>query len=310
MKKLISALSFLLALGSASARAQDPIVAARELYASAANEDALDTLRKARGAGPEVASTDGEVLQAFCLLALRRDDEARSVIEGVVTERPMYLPSDDDASPRIRSAFQDVRKKVLPSVARQLYASAKDDYEKKNTVVAAAKFGELLRVLSDPDLMKDPTLSDLRLLAEGFRDISEAASTIATSADTQPRSGSSGAVPVGGGTAPAPGRAIRAAEPAPLAPVSLPVTPPVAINQQMPAWRGDLMNVRSEFTGAIDLIIDETGHVESASLRKSVHPMYDPLLLEAAKSWTYKPAMRGTQPIKFQKTLVVKLNAR
>ena len=307
MKKLVGALSFMLALGCASSWAQDTIVAARELYASAAYEDALEMLVKGRTAGPEIASTDGEVLRAFCLLALRRDSEARSVIEGVVTERPMYLPSDDEASPRIRAAFQDVRKNLLPSVARQLYASAKDDYEKKSVVSAAAKFSNLLQLLSEPELAKDPTLADLRLLADGFRELSAAAAKIATAADTVPQRSTSGSGAPAGNTAA--GSTTNPAASA-VAPVQLPVTPPVPINQQMPPWRGDVMNTRSEFTGAVDLIIDEQGRVESVSLRKSVHPLYDPLLLEAAKSWTYKPAMRGSQPIKFQKTLVVKLNAR
>jgi hypothetical protein len=308
MKKLVCGLSFMMAFGCASVSAQDTIVAARELYASAAYEDALDMLTKIRSAGPEIASTDGEVLKAFCLLALRRDDEARSVIEGVITERPTYVPSEDEASPRIRTAFQQVRKRLLPSIARQLYASAKDDYEKKNVISAAAKFSELLKVLEDPALAQDQTLSDLRLVAEGFRELSTAAANVATSADTQPQRSASNT----SGLANAPGPVPRANDgrPAPPAPVQLPVVPPVAINQQMPAWRGDVMNTRNEFTGAIDLIIDERGHVESVSLRKSVHPLYDPLLLEAAKAWTYKPAMRGDVPIKFQKTLVVKLNGR
>jgi TonB family protein len=316
MKKLATGLSFVIALGCASAWAQDSIVAARELYASAAYEDALDVLSKMRTSSAEIATTDAEVLKAFCLLALRRDDEAKAVMEGVITERPMYSPSEDEASPRIREAFQEVRRKLLPSVARQLYASAKEDFEKKNSVSAAAKFAELLQVLSDPDLAKDETLADLRLLADGFREVSAAAANVATAADTQPRqqaaNGGSVAAPVApavrGGTALA-GTASSAASGG-VSPVPLPVTPPVPINQQMPPWRGELMTTRNEFTGAIDIVIDEQGHVESVSLRKSVHPLYDSLLVEAARAWTYRPAMRGNQPIKFQKTLVVKLNTR
>lgn len=313
MKKLVFGFTFLVALGAAaSTAAQDSIVAARELYASAAYEDALDLLGKMRTTGPEIASTDAEVLKAFCLLALRRDGEAKSVIEGVITERPLYLPSEDEASPRIRAAFQEVRRSLLPSVARELYASAKDDFEKKNSVAAAAKFSELLKVLADPDLARDETLADLRLLAEGFREVSTAAANVATSSDapSQRPAANAAAVPPlpAAGNAPAP-----ATGPAPAptsSEVSLRVTPPVAINQLMPPWRGDVLNTRAEFTGALDIVIDETGHVESVSLRKSVHPLYDPLLIEAARSWTYQPAKRGDQPIKFQKTLVVKLNAR
>lgn len=333
MKNLVSGFTIVLSLACAPGWAQEPassgpssqsraalesLVAARELYASAAYEDALVMLRKMSTAGPEIASTDGEVLKAFCLLALRRDDEARSVIEGVITERPTYMPSEDEASPRLREAFQQVRRTLLPSVARQLYASAKDDYEKKNAVAAAAKFNELLKVLSDPDLARDETLADLRLLADGFRELSAAAANVASAADTRPlpsastvpaREPSDKAAPTGtGGDAPA--GSAKPGTTGGVAAVQLPVTPPVAINQQMPPWRGDTTVGRMEFTGAIDLIIDEQGHVETVSLRKSVHPIYDPLLLVAAKSWTYQPAKRGDAPIKFQKTIVVKLNSR
>jgi TonB family protein len=335
MKNLVCALSLVVAAVPASAqqalstpppaqgdRPAESLVAARELYASAAYEDALAMLVRMRRDGPEIASTDGEVLKAFCLLALRRDAEARSVIEGVITERPMYLPSEEEASPRLREAFQDVRRKLLPTVARELYASARDDYDKKNAVAAAAKFGELLKVLSDPDLAKDPTLADLRLLAEGFREVSAAAANVATAADTRPLSSPPITAPLARGTAsssagkPAGTGGTTAAgvarpEPSGAVPaLQLPVSPPVAVNQQMPPWRGDPTAARLEFTGAIDLIIDEQGHVESVSLRKSVHPTYDPVLLEAAKAWTYQPARRGDNPIKFQKTIVVKLNSR
>jgi TonB family protein len=317
MKTFVSCLGFLMAFGCASVWAQEPIAAARELYASAAYEDALDVLGKMRTAGPEIASTDGEVLRAFCLLALRRDDEARTVIEGVITERPTYLPGEDDASPRVRSAFRDVRRKLLPSVARELYASAKDDYEKKNAVAAAAKFSELTKVLADPDLAQDQALADLRLLAEGFREVSAAAANVATLADTEPQRLASSAVAApgimapGGGAGGGGGDSLSRANASTAVPAAAsPVTPPVPIRQQMPAWRGDIMNARSEFTGAVDIVIDEQGRVESVSLRKSIHPLYDPLVLDAAKTWTYEPARRGGQPVKFQKTIVVKLNSR
>jgi TonB family protein len=104
------------------------------------------------------------------------------------------------------------------------------------------------------------------------------------------------------------GAAMRAAPS--MAKVDVLVTPPVAIDQRLPRWRGAGAFGSNEFSGAIDFIIDEQGRVESVSLRKSVHPLYDQQLLDAAKTWTYTPARRGDQPIKFQKTLVVRLNAR
>ena len=44
------------------------------------------------------------------------------------------------------------------------------------------------------------------------------------------------------------------------------------------------------------LNIDATGQVTSAQMEQSVYPSYDRLLLEAARSWRYQPAMRDGQP--------------
>lgn len=301
-------LLLLLTAALQTAPAQDPLDGARELYASAAYEEALGVLGKLETGAPSLASPDAEVLRAFCLLALRRDDEARNAIEDVVTQRPAYVPSEAEASPRVRDAFRDVRRKLLPEIARQLYASARDDYDKKNMSAAAAKFGDLANILADPDTAEDKTLADLRVLADGFRKLTTAMPPIATSTGTMGRANQP----------PAPA-ADAAAKPAAhpdtvgttgttiMPPVAPPVTPPVAIYQLLPPWHGDRGR---EFSGVLELIINEQGKVESATLRKGVHPLYDSELLNAARAWTYKPAMRGNEPVKFQKTLIVKINSK
>jgi hypothetical protein len=199
-----------------------------------------------------------------------------------------------------------VRLRLLPDVARQLYDSAKRDYENGAHTAASAKFSDLLRVLDDPDLAQDSTLKDLRLLAEGFRSVSAAAAkNVATAANIAPGTATDPLPPPravgtsgnGGGTS-----GIAAAPEL--------VVPPVAINQQLPTWRGEFGNVRIEHSGALDLVIDEQGHVESVSLRDSIHPLYDAELLRVAKTWIYQPARRGSLPIKFQKTLIVRLTDR
>jgi hypothetical protein len=40
-------------------------------------------------------------------------------------------------------------------------------------------------------------------------------------------------------------------------------------------------------------------------LQKPVHPLYDPTLVEAAKNWKYRPAVKNGAPIKFRQTLRV-----
>jgi TonB family protein len=44
------------------------------------------------------------------------------------------------------------------------------------------------------------------------------------------------------------------------------------------------------------LTIDATGRVTNAQMEQPLYPGYDRLLLEAARSWRYTPAMRDGQP--------------
>src|SRR5262245_59852852 len=106
-------------LASAPAAGQDSVAAARDLYASAAYEDALAVLNRLPGAGrPAEEQRAIEQYRAFCLLALGRTGEAERAIETVVTAAPMYRPTTD-LSPRVRAAFSDVRKRLLPGIIQQ-----------------------------------------------------------------------------------------------------------------------------------------------------------------------------------------------
>ena len=53
------------------------------------------------------------------------------------------------------------------------------------------------------------------------------------------------------------------------------------------------------------MIIDENGAVERASMRESVVPIYDNLIVAAAKDWKYRPALRGGTPVKYLKLIAV-----
>jgi TonB family protein len=89
------------------------------------------------------------------------------------------------------------------------------------------------------------------------------------------------------------------------------VTPPVDVNKSLPEWNPSNPQWRKyELSGAIRIVIDETGKVESAALVKSVHESYDPLLLAAARQWQFKPARKNGQPVKYQKIVAVLLAPR
>ena len=54
---------------------------------------------------------------------------------------------------------------------------------------------------------------------------------------------------------------------------------------------------KEEVSGTIEVVIDENGSVASAAVTTPVYPSYDQRLLQAARSWRYKPARKGGQPV-------------
>ena len=282
-------------LAASHAGAQDAdLTAARDLYASAAYDDALTVLNRLRSSDhPASQSRAIEQYRAFCLLALGRPADAEQAIEAVVAAEPSYTPGDGDASPRIRSAFTAVRRRMLPSIIQQKYAQAKAAYDRKDFGAAADGFTQVLNALADKDVAteaKQPPLSDLRTLAGGFQEL-------AAKAAAPP---------------PAPPAPVVAAAPPPPPPAPAPpriytggetgIVAPSAINQTLPPFPGQVVIPRN---GKLEVVIDELGVVESAVMTSTVSQTYDAMVIAAAKAWRYKPATLNGMPVKFRKTVQI-----
>jgi protein TonB len=282
---------------AASAFAQDSLASARDLYASAAYEDALAVLNRLHTTDQRPA--DGRIIEqyrAFCLLALGRGTEAEHAIEAVVSAEPTYHPSNADVSPRVRTAFSDVRRRMLPSIIQQSYAEAKAAFDRREFAAAADKFGKVLDALADPDVgaaAKQPPLSDLHTLAVGFHDLA-----VQASAPPPP--------------VPTPAPAAPAQAPVSAAPaakkvytiVDADVVPPSTINQSMPLYPTRPVPPGK---GTLEIVIDESGMVESALIRASVNSLYDMLAVQATRAWRYKPATVNGVPVKFRKDIIITL---
>jgi TonB family protein len=80
------------------------------------------------------------------------------------------------------------------------------------------------------------------------------------------------------------------------------VIPPMAINQALPSFRGVSPVQR---VGRIEVIIDETGAVQSAVMNVSVTSSYDKLAVAAARTWRYTPATVNGAPVKFRKVVQI-----
>jgi tetratricopeptide (TPR) repeat protein len=278
-------------LFTAPLRGQERLLTAHELYSAASYDEALAVL--SRLDTPATQGADRMAVnqyRALCLLALGRANEAERAIEAVVAADPLYRPADADASPRLRSVFATVRQRVLPELVLQQYSYAKAAYDRQEFAIAAASFDRVVTVLADPDLRlaaARPPLSDLRTLATGFRDLSAKA-----------------AEPM-----PAPRKLEETPLPmAPVPPSRKPfytgndgdVTPPVAIRQTLPAFPRDLLATRG---GMLEVLINEDGQVETATMRTPINPRYDAMVIGAAKAWRYQPGMLGGVPVKYRKVI-------
>lgn len=279
----------ILLLSAARAAAQDSLDPVRNLYASAEYEEALTAIGRLKSNADLGGVVEIDRYRALCLIALGRSAEADQAIETTVTLDPLYQPTAADASPRVRAAFAAVRQRVLPTVVRSLYAGAKTAYDRKAFAQAADGLDKTVRVIDSLE-RSNPELNDLRMLASGFLDLSKAA--IARPS-----------VPPPPAPTPAPVEAPVALAPA----APLPFSNVVAIRQDLPPPPFSLAMSRGEYHGTVEVEINQAGNVVGARVIQSVHVLYDPLLLVAARDWKYVPARIDGRPIAVRKRVDIRL---
>ena len=274
---------------------RDPLGAARDLYASARYDEALAVLDDLHPAADTSATERRSIEQyrSLCLLALGRGQEAETAIAQVITADPAYVPSETEASPRVRAAFADVRRRLLPDIAKARYTDAKAIFDRKDYPAATDAFRSVMGLLDDPDM--NGGLPDLKVLAKGFLDLSVAA--------TPP---------------PAPPPEPKHDLPSTPAPKPKPnlnkiygsddadVVMPVAVRQDVPRIPS-MVTAQARGRGVLEVIVDEKGRVTSAAIRESVHPIYDNLVLNAAREWKYQPATLEGQPVKYRKLIQINI---
>jgi hypothetical protein len=323
-----------LAAAGAGLGAQDSLGAAKDLYASAAYEDALSTLSRLDGAtSPDIARQVDEY-RAFCLYALGRTREAESIAESIIRKEPLARLDAADASPRLELMFTDVRKRLLPSLIRDRYRVARSALDLKSFAVAEPPLTEARLMILEAERIgvKDDGLADLSILVDGFLQLIRsaadqrpsqppaAAASVASAAPTAaPRSAPVSSAPAAANRSVAPPPA-PAAAPRPVAPPPAPasgprlysvadqdVHPPVTIEQRMPAMTPEMQMITKALktSGMIDLVIDETGRVAEATIRQSLNSSFDTLIVRTARQWKYRPAMKDGVAVRYLKTLVL-----
>jgi hypothetical protein len=323
MKALVIVGVVLVAAGGAGLTAQDSLSAAKDLYASAAYEDALSTLNRLDGAAAPGMARQADEYRAFCLYALGRNREAESIAESIIRREPLARLDAADASPRLEALFADVRKRLLPSLIRDRYRGAKSALEQKSLAGAEPQLAEARLMIVEAERMgvRDDGLADLSVLVDGFLQLIRSSAEQRTA--PQPAAAAP-AVTVASAAAPRPAEPSAAAGSRAVAPSAAPspamaaaahvysvedegVAPPVVVEQRMPAMTVELQAITkaSKSSGAIDIVIDETGRVVDATIRQSLNSSFDILIVRTARNWKYRPATKDGTPVRYRKTLIL-----
>jgi TonB family protein len=288
---------------SGSVYGQETLTRAKDLYASAAYEEALAVIDRLHDTAPVEETSEVAGYRIFCLLALDRTDEARREIQSLVRANPLYRLSGAQASPRTRALFDEERRRLLPEIVQQTYSTAKAALDRKEFAAALSGFDRMLVILDEPGVTNQAGLEDMRTLATGFRDLIKL--SIATAAAARGTSAAPSAPP-----AAAPASSARNAAPAVYTLMDADVVPPVAINQVAPAWNPQGATDDRPRRALLELVIDETGSVTSAVLKNTLHPSYDQFLLRAARRWKFHAATRNGVPVRYRKLIEIVLTPK
>jgi hypothetical protein len=259
---------------------------AKGLYESAEYDRAFAVLERVdSGALTPEQLRDRLVYQALCLLALENNTGAQSKVGEIVQADPLFTPGRE-VPPRLQALIDEVRIRMLPALVQEGYRSGRALFEAGDHASALRELTLVIELIARADAASGATaFADIKRLAEGFRDLSRRALA---------RPPTTGSTPP---PAPPPNRETT-------------VVPPVVIRQDMPAWPQSPASRMSRLdagslSGVLRIVIGKTGQVDTVTLMERIHPVYDALLVSAAKEWEYTPATVNGQPIEFVKRLNV-----
>jgi TonB family protein len=287
-------------MAPASARAADSSLdAAITLYMAASYEEALSELSQL----PPGADLDqADKYRALCLLGLNRPQEAAESIERLVKRRPL-LTVDEKDSPKLVLMYRDAQARLLPGAAKALYVMAKEHFEHGEIAASAQEFRQVLGVISEVGGAGASALVDLKMLAEGFSSLADGQlAAVRAPAMPAPVSAAEGVQTDQSGPALPDSRSTRIFDA-----TDADVIPPVAIVQTMPIWAPRADVEKRKYSGTMEIVVHENGTVSSATIVEPMYPSYDQQLLQAAKGWRYKPALRSGQPVKYRRDVSVVL---
>jgi len=208
-----------------------------------------------------------------------------------VLRKPLFTMDVKDVSPRLVLMYRDVRLRLVPTVARNLFARAKASFEARRYPQATSQFQELIALLSnDEPATSGNGLPELRQLADGFLKLSSAETEAVRVA------------PVGSARA----------QPDPVYSIAdRSVIAPVEIVRHIPTRVALGKNEAAGlYQGLIEIVIDATGVVASARIVRSITPTYDASLLQATHDWRFQPATLNGEPVPYRRQFEIIVHSR
>ena len=301
---------------AAAASAQEPLTKAKALYDAAAYEEALTVLAS-------VHVPEAQQYKALCMLALGRAQDASGAVELLVKAAPTFEPSAEDVPPRFVTLVSDAKKRLLPAIARRAFNEGRDQFKSGDREQALKNFDLVLTLASSAGFKETTDAEDLRTLASGFIELARASEAPRPEPKTPAATATATAAPALTPTpalittpAPEPARAADtskaterpktadAAAAPPIAPIE--VSQPVAVRQPIPPIPSGISGLGSP-TASVRVQIGVDGKVVSAAMQQSSHPLYDRLVLQAAREWLYTPATLNGRPVPSEKVVTIQL---
>jgi outer membrane biosynthesis protein TonB len=85
------------------------------------------------------------------------------------------------------------------------------------------------------------------------------------------------------------------------------VKAPGVVRQQLPSIPHSVARSMAggKMSGILEILINEKGRVDSVLMREAVNPVFDSVILDAARTWQYRPATKGGEPVKYLKRIAV-----
>jgi hypothetical protein len=241
------------------------------LYYSAAFEEALAVLeRSARGG--LLDEPLAEEYRAACLIALGREEDARAVMDRLVRAQPYRPARILDASPATQALYSSIRQAVLGDILRGAFIAGTAAMRNGDPAAAEHEFATVLRIADALPAGADRDLVDLATLSRRFLDVAQDGHAPAADRERYYSAADSG------------------------------VAVPTAIVQVVPPPPGSSA-VDFSGTAIVELLLSDSGAVVEVHLHQGIHPAYDPVVIGAARTWRYTPAMLDGRPVPFRKLL-------